>query len=87
MKKTILTICSIISFSFTIFFGYFFVKFVLIPFVEYETNGTREVLETFFYGGLIITPFLLISSVCFILFLVFTIRAFKKTKKINIIWN
>ncbi len=66
------------------FFGYFFVSFVLIPFVEYETNGTQEVLESFFYGGLIITPLLFISSVCFMLFLVFTIRAFKKTKKINI---
>ena len=80
MKKIVLLVFSIVPLSFTIFFGYFFITSVVINFVENELYGNREGLVNMYYGTIIFTPFFLISIVAFVIFLIFTIKAFKKQK-------
>ena len=86
MKRFCLLCCSIISLFFTIFFGYFFVTSVVLNFIKNELYGNREGLANMYYGAIIFTPFLLISMVSLVIFLIFTIKSFKNHRR-NLVSN
>lgn len=59
---------------------------VVLNFIKNELYGNREGLVNMYYGTIIFTPFLLISMVSLVIFLIFTIKSFKNHRR-NLVSN